>query len=91
MDSSSRYTEPVIAGELLTRVGLGDHQAFSQLYDQTSSLLFGLVKKILGEEEEAMEVLQEIYTEVWQRAAQFDPDRGSPLAWLMVLARSRSD
>ena len=90
MESSSRYSEPVIARELLIRVGLGDQQAFSQLYDQSSSLLFGLAKRILGEEEEAMEVLQEIYTEVWQRADQFDPERGSPLAWLMVLTRSRA-
>jgi len=51
---------------------------------------FGLVLRILNDRETAEEVLLDIYTQVWRQAASYDHQRGTPLAWLMTIARSRA-
>lgn len=85
-----RHQDSPIHPELLVRVTKGDQQAFEQLYEHSSSLLFTLVRRILNDREEASEVLQEVYAEVWRKAVRYDPTRGSPLAWLVTLTRSRA-
>jgi len=76
--------------ELLARVATGDQQAFAELYDWSSSLLFTLALRILGDREEAAEVLQEVYLEVWRKVVRYNPARGSPTAWLVTMTRSRA-
>lgn len=74
----------------MAQVVKGDHQAFSQLYDQSSSLLYTLALRILGNRDEAAELLQDIYLEVWKKVARYDVGRGTPMAWLVTLTRSRA-
>lgn len=90
MEAASRQAASTIDPKLLTRVAKGDQQAFSQLYDQSSTLLFTLAYRILGDREEAAELLQEVYLEVWRKIAKYDVGRGSPIAWLVTLTRSRA-
>jgi RNA polymerase sigma-70 factor (ECF subfamily) len=85
-DNHSASTTP----ELLVQVAAGDAQAFSVLYDHTSSVLFTLAMRILNNREEASELLQDVYIEVWRKASSFDSQRGSPLAWMITLTRSRA-
>src|SRR3982751_6827884 len=59
------------------------------LYDQYRVILFGLLMRILNNREEAEDVLQEVFLQVWRRAADFDEDRGRPFTWLVTLGRSR--
>jgi len=68
----------------------GDHQAFSQLYDQSSALLYSMAVRILGSREDAAELLQEVYLEVWRKVVRYDVGRGTPIAWLITLTRSRA-
>lgn len=74
---------------LLARIAEGDREAFSELYDRYGGRVFGLASAMLRNEAEAEDVLQETFWQVWSRAAQFDAGRGSPLAWLILIARSR--
>lgn len=90
MESASRQAASSIEPKLLTRVSKGSSQAFGQLYDQSSTLLFTLAYRILNDREEAAELLQEVYLEVWRKIAKYDPGRGSPIAWLVTLTRSRA-
>ncbi len=76
--------------DVIERVGKGDSQAFAELYEQSSPLLFPLALRILNNRDEATELLQDVYIEVWRKAGNFDPKRGSPMAWLITLTRSRS-
>ena len=76
--------------DLLARVGKGDQQAFSQLYDESSVLLYSLAVRILRDHDQAAEVLQEVYLEVWRKVARYDVGRGTPTAWLITLTRSRA-
>ena len=75
---------------LLARVVQGDQQAFSQLYDHSSTLLFTLAVRILGNHDEAAELLQDVYLEVWRKVSRYDVGRGTPVAWLVTLTKSRA-
>jgi RNA polymerase sigma-70 factor, ECF subfamily len=82
--------QPSLTPDLLARVGTGDAQAFAQCYEQSSSVLFTLALRILNNRDEASELLQDVYIEAWRKAGSFDPKRGSPMAWLITLTRSRA-
>ena len=90
MDNPSRYTTSMIDPTLLARVVKGDQQAFSQIYDHSSTLLFTLAVRILGNREEAAELLQDVYLEVWRKVSRYDIGRGTPIAWLVTLTKSRA-
>ena len=90
MDTPSRHATSTIDPSLLALVANGDQQAFSQLYDHSSSLLFTLAVRILGNHEEAAALLQDVYLEVWRKVSRYDVGRGTPVAWLVTLTRSRA-
>lgn len=90
MNPASQQAASTIDPTLLTRVVKGEQQAFSRLYDLSSTLLYSLAVRILGNREEAAELLQEVYLEVWRKAARYDVSRGTPIAWLITLTRSRA-
>ncbi len=82
--------EPGPDVELLHAVARGDEGALARLYDQYRVILFGLLVRILNSREEAEDVLQEVFLQVWKRAKDFDQERGRPFTWLVTLARSRA-
>lgn len=90
MSSPSRHATSIIDPALLARIVKGDQQAFSQLYDHSNTLLFTLALRILGNREEAAELLQDVYLEIWRKVARYDVGRGTPIAWLVTLTRSRA-
>lgn len=90
MDKPSPHATSMIDPSLLARVVKGDQQAFSQLYDHSSTLLFTLALRILGNREEAVELLQDVYWEVWRKVSRYDVGRGTPVAWLITLTKSRA-
>ncbi|OQW35878.1 MAG: hypothetical protein A4E19_15585 [Nitrospira sp. SG-bin1] len=90
MDTSSQCAASAIDSKLVARVAKGEHHALGQLYDQSSTVLFSLASRILGNREEAADVLQEIYLDVWRRAVRYDVGRGTPIAWLITLTRNRA-
>ena len=75
--------------ELLKAIAARDEAALAQLYDRYRVILFGLLMRILNNREEAEDVLQEVFLQVWRRATDFDETRGRPFTWLVTLARSR--
>ena len=75
---------------LLRRVAARDAAAFAALYQQTSAKLYGVVARILTRGDAAADVLQEVYVRIWEKAGEFDPRRGSPLAWMATIARNRA-
>jgi RNA polymerase sigma-70 factor (ECF subfamily) len=75
---------------LLVATASGDRGAFSDLYDQTASRVFGLVRRLLVDASQAEEVTQDVFLEIWQASARFDPARGNAVAWLLTLAHRRA-
>ncbi|MCD7058898.1 sigma-70 family RNA polymerase sigma factor [Pelagibacterium xiamenense] len=78
-----------IAG-LIARTALADRTAFRALYARTSAKLFGVVLRILGNRSEAEDAVQDIYVKIWQRADQYREDLGSPMTWLITIARNHA-
>lgn len=75
---------------LLVRVADGDRDAFAQLYDAVSPAIYGTILKTIRSREHAEEVTQEVFVEVWKKASAWDPRLGSPITWMVVMARRRS-
>ena len=76
--------------DAILSVAAGDADSFAGLYDATSARVHGLVLRVLRDPAQAEEVTQEVYLEVFRRAAGFDPARGSALAWILTLAHRRA-
>lgn len=85
---------PVLARDeyasIVVAIAGGDAGALAELYDATVSKVHALVRSIIRNVEDAEEVTCDVYTQAWQVAAQFDAERGSVMAWLLTIARSRS-
>ncbi|HZS08676.1 MAG TPA: sigma-70 family RNA polymerase sigma factor [Blastocatellia bacterium] len=75
---------------LIRGMARGDQSALSEFYDETSRLVFALALRMLNDRGAAEEVTLDVYWQVWRQAQKFDPARGTPLAWLMTIARSRA-
>lgn len=77
-------------GALLQAVADGDHDSFAALYDQVAPRVYGLALRVLRDRAQAEEVTQEVLLQVWRQAEGFDPDRGSPLGWILTLTHRRA-
>jgi RNA polymerase sigma-70 factor (ECF subfamily) len=75
---------------LILRVAAGDQLAMTSLYDASNRLLYGLLLRILNEHALAEEVLLDVYMQVWRQASSYDEMRGSPMAWMLTITRSRA-
>jgi RNA polymerase sigma-70 factor (ECF subfamily) len=75
---------------LLQAIAAGDQAALGTLFDGHAPALLGLLHRMLGEDGEAEEVLQEVFLWVWRHGKRFDAARGSLRGWLLMLARSRA-
>ena len=76
--------------DLLRRVAARDSAAFAMLYKQTRAKLYGVVARILTKGDLSGEVLQEVFVRIWEKAGDYDVDKGSPIAWMATIARNRA-
>lgn len=73
-----------------TRLGQGDAATFRGVYQRHAPHVYGYLLHVLGDRQEAEDVLQEVFVTLWRSLAHYDPQRGSVRAWLMAMARSRA-
>mgnify|MGYP001627258572 FL=1 len=76
--------------QMMSKIAEGDRDALRQLYQATSSKLFGVCLRILSDKDESEDVLQEVYVTIWRRADRFDKDRASVMTWISTIARNRA-
>ena len=75
---------------LAARLRAGDTDALAAAYDAYGAATFGLLLRMLGDRAAAEDVQQQVFTEVWRRARDYDPRRAGLLTWLLTIARSRA-
>ena len=76
--------------ELVVRLAARDVEAAADLYDRYASHVYALARRVVHSESDAEDVVQDVLMQAWQSAAAYDPRRGSVLAWLLVMTRTRS-
>ena len=75
---------------LISKIAKGCESALKKLYDNTISQVYGLAYKIVNNKPDADEVAMDVFKQIWNKAADYQPGRGSPSAWLITVTRSRA-
>jgi RNA polymerase sigma-70 factor (ECF subfamily) len=75
---------------LIDRIVRGDERALAELYERFASRAFGVARRVLRNDAEAEEVLQDTFVEVWRSATRYDPRRAAPERWILTMARTRA-
>ena len=75
--------------QLLTLITNGEKDALECIYVRYSPSVYSLARYMLKNETLAEEITQEVFLALWQKASTFNPQRGSPKAWLMSIAHHR--
>jgi RNA polymerase sigma-70 factor (ECF subfamily) len=79
-----------VLAQLIRRMARGDEAALARLYDLTLARVHALALRITARRDLAEEVCVEAYWQAWREAVRYDAARGQPMAWLMVMVRSRA-
>ena len=76
--------------QLMSAIQAEDPDSLSQLYDRYNGILKALILRVVHNEAEADDLLQEIFMEIWNQAKNFSSQKGKPLGWMVTLARRRA-
>src|SRR5207302_9104785 len=95
LDRRPRSAAPLPSGapsdlELMEGIQREDPEALSQLYDRYNGILKALILRVIHNEAEADDLLQEIFMEIWNQSRNFSSQKGKPLGWMVTLARRRA-
>ncbi|MET1007838.1 MAG: ECF RNA polymerase sigma factor SigK [Propionibacteriaceae bacterium] len=88
--SAGRAAENDRLAELVLQAARGHEDAFAELYDVTSSRIYGVILRVLRSADHSAEVTQEVYVEIWRQAARYSPAKGSVLGWMTTMAHRRA-
>ena len=86
----AREAEAREDARLLAIAADGEPQGLAALYRRRAGLIYALLVRILGNEMEAQEIMQDTFLLIWRRAREYDPGRSAPLAWMIMIARGRA-
>ncbi|MER6316190.1 ECF RNA polymerase sigma factor SigK [Streptomyces sp. NPDC001581] len=76
--------------EVMARVGHGDRDAFTVLYDAVVATVFGIVVKVVRDRAQSQEVAQEVMIDLWRQAARYRPEQGTVKTWVATIAHRRA-
>jgi RNA polymerase sigma-70 factor (ECF subfamily) len=76
--------------DLMLAIQKEDADALSQLYDRYNGIVKALILRIIHNDTEADDLLQEVFMEIWNQAKNFSAEKGKPLGWMVTLTRRRS-
>ena len=74
---------------LLRAIAAQNRDALAEFYDLAGGVIFATAVKMLGDTHEAEEVVQDVFVQIWTKAATFDASLGSPFHWALGITRNR--
>jgi RNA polymerase sigma-70 factor (ECF subfamily) len=83
-------TPPVLDPAVIARLVSGDETALGELYDLFGALAYSLACAMVTDPADAEEVVADAFAQIWRSASTFDPSRGSVMAWITTIVRSRA-
>jgi RNA polymerase sigma-70 factor, ECF subfamily len=89
-DGTERSAAGARLVDLVALSAAGREDAFAELYDLTSSRVYGVVLRVVRSADHAAEITQEVYVDVWRQASRYSPERGSVMAWITTMAHRRA-
>ncbi|MCY4366875.1 MAG: sigma-70 family RNA polymerase sigma factor [Chloroflexi bacterium] len=75
--------------ELLVRIAAGDKDALEAIYERYSSAVYSLARYMLRSEAVAEEATQDVFLNIWLKAASYSSSRGQPKTWIMSVAHHK--
>lgn len=75
--------------ECLAGIARGEESALRALYSLMGGRIYGYLYSLLHNETDSVEVQQEVFTEIWEKADRFSSHRGSGISWFFAIARNR--
>jgi RNA polymerase sigma-70 factor (ECF subfamily) len=87
---SSRVEDHADDQAALARIAGGDAAGLANLYDRYARPVYSLAVRILGSQNDAEDVVQEVFAQAWRQASRYDASKGRVVAWLLTLTRSRA-
>lgn len=84
LQKNTKYSE----SELVDLLKEKDQRAYNYLYDSYSGALFGVVIKVMGNREEAVDILQESFIKIWKNIANYDQNKGRLFTWMLQITRN---
>lgn len=74
---------------LVDQLRTGDKAAMAKLYDAYAGMVYGVVLKMIREEELAREIVQDVFIKVWKNISSYDESKARLSTWIMNIARNR--
>jgi RNA polymerase sigma-70 factor (ECF subfamily) len=75
--------------DILARIAAQDSAAVGELYDKYSRLIYGALLRLLRSTDDAEDILQDVFIQVWRKASTYKPELGEPKHWLIRIAHNR--
>ena len=76
--------------DVVQRLAAGDQDAVAELYDRHAARIMGLAIRIVRNSSDAEDVVQEVFSQAWRTAPNYQPARGTVAGWLLMMARTRA-
>jgi RNA polymerase sigma-70 factor, ECF subfamily len=86
----SSAEDPALDRTLVARMAERDEQALGTLFDRWSTAVESLLNALLRDATEVEELVSAVFWQAWEQAGRYAPERGTPGAWLLTIARSRA-
>ncbi len=90
MNSPGLHGAALDDASLLRRIARRDREALNQLYDRLAGVLYSTAMRVLNNADEANDVLQEVFVQIWDESSAWDPALGNPFNWALRLTRNKA-
>lgn len=75
---------------IVEQLQLGNKKTFEDLYNNYSAMIYGVVTRIVENEDIACEIVQDVFLKVWKNISQYDGSKGRLSTWMLNIARNRA-